>query len=70
MWVLKTAKEKCVQRLVHVSVDLARQLGTILENVQSDLAVEVSIFAIFFLFIFCVMKDVLPNVNNLLGRRE
>ncbi|KAL8101486.1 uncharacterized protein LOC141687443 isoform X1 [Apium graveolens] len=40
LWVLKTAKEKCVQRLVHVSVDLARQLGTILENVQSGLAVE------------------------------
>lgn len=38
LWVLKTAKEKRVQRLVHVSVDLARQLGTILENVQSGLA--------------------------------
>ncbi|XP_063947017.1 uncharacterized protein LOC108205745 isoform X1 [Daucus carota subsp. sativus] len=40
LWVLKTAKEKRVPRLVHISVDLARQLGTILENVQSGLAVE------------------------------
>lgn len=40
LWVLKTAKEKRVQRVVHVSVDLARQLGTILENVQSGLTVE------------------------------
>ncbi|XP_031287014.1 uncharacterized protein LOC116145708 isoform X1 [Pistacia vera] len=35
LWVLKTAKEKNVQRLVHMSADLARQVGTMLENLQN-----------------------------------
>ncbi|XP_031382410.1 uncharacterized protein LOC116196694 [Punica granatum] len=34
LWVLKTAKEKYVQRLIHLSADLARQLGSVLENYQ------------------------------------
>ncbi|KAM7258378.1 hypothetical protein ACFE04_014119 [Oxalis oulophora] len=32
LWVLKTAKEKNVQRVTHISADLARQVGTMLEN--------------------------------------
>uniref|UniRef100_A0A5B7BXE9 BRCT domain-containing protein n=1 Tax=Davidia involucrata TaxID=16924 RepID=A0A5B7BXE9_DAVIN len=35
LWVLKTAKEKHVQRLVHISADLARQVGTMLDNAQN-----------------------------------
>ncbi|KAK9101565.1 hypothetical protein Scep_024995 [Stephania cephalantha] len=35
LWILKTAKEKCMQRLVHLSADLARQVGAILENSQN-----------------------------------
>ncbi|XP_044479540.1 uncharacterized protein LOC123206417 isoform X1 [Mangifera indica] len=35
LWVLKTAKEKNVQRLVHMSADLARQVGTMIENLQN-----------------------------------
>lgn len=34
LWILKTAKEKHVQRLVHISTDLARQIGTKLEGSQ------------------------------------
>lgn len=34
LWVLKTAKEKCLQRLVHLSSDLARQVAMVLENAQ------------------------------------
>ncbi|WCJ29280.1 BRCT domain-containing DNA repair protein [Euphorbia peplus] len=37
-WVLKTAKEKHVQRLVHVSADLARQVVMMLENLQNGFA--------------------------------
>ncbi|GAV80702.1 PTCB-BRCT domain-containing protein [Cephalotus follicularis] len=40
LWVLKTAKEKYAQRLVHVSTDLARQIGTMIENFHSHNAVE------------------------------
>ncbi|CAN0918358.1 DNA topoisomerase 2-binding protein 1 [Linum grandiflorum] len=32
LWVLKTVKEKNVQRLVHISADLARQVASLLEN--------------------------------------
>ncbi|KAK7269893.1 hypothetical protein RIF29_22684 [Crotalaria pallida] len=32
LWILKTAKEKCVQRLVHMSADLARQVSLMLEE--------------------------------------
>lgn len=38
LWVLKTAKEKHMQRVVHMSTDLARQVGTTLENVQTEVA--------------------------------
>ncbi|XP_020571366.1 uncharacterized protein LOC110018406 isoform X2 [Phalaenopsis equestris] len=34
LWVFKTVKEKCLQRLVHLSSDLVRQVATILENNQ------------------------------------
>ncbi|XWS26497.1 hypothetical protein CRYUN_Cryun26dG0036900 [Craigia yunnanensis] len=32
LWVLKTAKDRNLQRLVHMSADLARQIGRVLEN--------------------------------------
>lgn len=35
LWVLKTAKEKCMQRLVHLSSDLAKQASVMLENAQT-----------------------------------
>ncbi|GLT74203.1 hypothetical protein SLA2020_460140 [Shorea laevis] len=35
LWILKTAKEKFVRRLLHMSADLARQIGTALENSQN-----------------------------------
>ncbi|KAF6146738.1 hypothetical protein GIB67_009024 [Kingdonia uniflora] len=35
LWILKTAKEKYMQRLVHLSADLARHVGVILENLQN-----------------------------------
>ncbi|KAF8393641.1 hypothetical protein HHK36_021887 [Tetracentron sinense] len=38
LWILKTAKEKFVQRLVHISSDLARQVSTILEDFPSGIA--------------------------------
>lgn len=47
VWVLKTAKEKYVQRLVHMSADLARQVGTMLENIQNGIAREVLLDACF-----------------------
>ncbi|GKA60416.1 hypothetical protein Tco_0759823, partial [Tanacetum coccineum] len=34
LWVLKTVKETRPQRLVHLSADLARQIGMMLDNVQ------------------------------------
>ncbi|KAK7311941.1 hypothetical protein RJT34_10426 [Clitoria ternatea] len=37
LWILKTAKEKYVQRLVHVSVDLAKQVGLMLEDVHNGI---------------------------------
>ncbi|KAJ4958915.1 hypothetical protein NE237_026026 [Protea cynaroides] len=37
-WILKTTKEKNKQRLVHLSADLARQVGMILENFQNIIA--------------------------------
>ncbi|KAL6207667.1 hypothetical protein ACLB2K_018622 [Fragaria x ananassa] len=40
LWVLKTVKEKYVQRLVHISADLARQVGTMLEDLQNGIADE------------------------------
>ncbi|XP_010261804.1 PREDICTED: uncharacterized protein LOC104600519 isoform X2 [Nelumbo nucifera] len=35
LWILRTAKENYVQRLVHLSADLARQMGLILESLQN-----------------------------------
>ncbi|XP_015696658.1 uncharacterized protein LOC102720908 [Oryza brachyantha] len=35
LWILKTAKEKGLQRLVHLSSDIARQVAMILENAQT-----------------------------------
>lgn len=35
LWVLKTAKEKRLQRLVHISADLARQTATIIDAIQT-----------------------------------
>ncbi|KAM7510708.1 hypothetical protein LguiB_009583 [Lonicera macranthoides] len=40
LWVLKTAKEKRVQRLVHISADLARRVGTMLDNVENGICGE------------------------------
>ncbi|KAM5565344.1 hypothetical protein ABKV19_019395 [Rosa sericea] len=40
LWVLKTVKEKYVQRLVHMSADLARQVGMVLEDLQNGNADE------------------------------
>ncbi|KAG6495333.1 hypothetical protein ZIOFF_043136 [Zingiber officinale] len=34
LWILKTAKEKCIQRLVHLSSDIAKQVNMILESDQ------------------------------------
>lgn len=42
LWILKTAKERYAQRLVHMSADLARQVGMVLENVQNGIELEVS----------------------------
>ncbi|GAA0159016.1 hypothetical protein LIER_15901 [Lithospermum erythrorhizon] len=36
LWVLKTIKEKHLQRLVHLSADLARQTGTVLETYEIE----------------------------------
>ena len=41
LWVLKTTKEKHLQRLVHMSADLARQVGVMLENFQNEISGEV-----------------------------
>lgn len=41
LWILKTAKEKQVQRLVHMSADLARQMGLMLEDIQNGITGEV-----------------------------
>ncbi|XP_009787636.1 uncharacterized protein [Nicotiana sylvestris] len=37
LWVLKSAKEKCLQRLVHMSADLARQTGALLDSIQNTI---------------------------------
>ncbi|WJX41641.1 hypothetical protein P8452_28965 [Trifolium repens] len=38
LWILKTAKEKQLQRLVNMSVDLARQLGLMLEDAHNGIS--------------------------------
>ncbi|EOY30082.1 BRCT domain-containing DNA repair protein [Theobroma cacao] len=40
LWVLKTAKDRCLQRLVHMSADLARQIGAVLENSHNGIIGE------------------------------
>ncbi|XVF35246.1 hypothetical protein REPUB_Repub18cG0129100 [Reevesia pubescens] len=40
LWVLKTAKDRYLQRLVRMSADLARQIGTVLENSQNGIVGE------------------------------
>jgi hypothetical protein len=47
LWVLKTAKEKFVQRLVHMSADLARQVGMMLEDSQNGIAGKVNMDSLF-----------------------
>ncbi|KAL6965687.1 hypothetical protein U1Q18_036742 [Sarracenia purpurea var. burkii] len=37
LWVLKTAKEKRMQRLFHMSADMARQVGIMLDHVQNGI---------------------------------
>ncbi|OIT36533.1 hypothetical protein A4A49_29652 [Nicotiana attenuata] len=37
LWVLKSAKEKRLQRLVHMSADLARQTGALLDSIQNTI---------------------------------
>lgn len=41
LWVLKTAKDRNLQRLVHMSADLARQIGIMLEKSQNGIVGEV-----------------------------
>ncbi|XP_038884196.1 uncharacterized protein LOC120075098 [Benincasa hispida] len=36
LWVLKTVKEKCAQRLIHMSADLARQISSTLEDLYAE----------------------------------
>ncbi|XP_027354891.1 uncharacterized protein LOC113864883 isoform X3 [Abrus precatorius] len=38
LWILKTAKEKYVQRLVHMSADLARQVSLTLEDIHNGIS--------------------------------
>ena len=40
-WIMKTAKEKSVQRLVHLSADLARQVHLMLEDIHDGNAGKV-----------------------------
>lgn len=60
-WVLKTAKEKYVQRLIHLSADLARQLGTVLENYQNGTGTEVLLF---------LVLQMTPSANEIEGVDE
>ncbi|CAK9187997.1 unnamed protein product [Ilex paraguariensis] len=40
LWVLKTAKETRMQRVIHISADLAREIGTMLDSTQNGIYVE------------------------------
>ncbi|KAL1337691.1 hypothetical protein AAHE18_10G157000 [Arachis hypogaea] len=40
LWILKTAKEKYAQRLVHMSADLAKQVGLMLEDIHNGILRE------------------------------
>lgn len=41
LWVLKSAKEKSLQRLVHLSTDLARYTGAMLDTFRHGVSKEV-----------------------------
>jgi len=41
-----------VQRLVHMSTDLARQIGMMLEDSQNGISGKVNIFFLYFFFYF------------------
>lgn len=41
LWVLKTAKESKLHRLVHISADLGRQIGTMFDNEKNVSTVKV-----------------------------
>ncbi|KAM0848917.1 hypothetical protein ACQ4PT_054066 [Festuca glaucescens] len=41
LWILKTVKEKNLQRLVHLSSDLARQVAVVLENFHTSQEIHV-----------------------------
>ena len=41
LWILKTAKEKYVRKLVHMSVELAKQVGLMLEDIHNDISGKV-----------------------------
>ncbi|KAI9118356.1 hypothetical protein K1719_010688 [Acacia pycnantha] len=43
LWILKTAQEKQVQRLVHMSADLVRQVGLMLEDIHNGITGEESL---------------------------
>ena len=47
LWVLKRVKEKYVQLLVHMSADLARQVGMMLKDSQNGIAGKVNIDSLF-----------------------
>ncbi|KAL8141532.1 hypothetical protein V2J09_014564 [Rumex salicifolius] len=40
VWVLKTAKQRCTQRFVRFSADLAREVGTLLDDLQDGSIAE------------------------------
>lgn len=51
LWVLKSANENCLQRLVHLSSDLARHTGAMLDTSQTGFLKEVLLaYSIFMCF--------------------
>lgn len=42
VWVMKTARERGMHRLVHISADMAREVGIILKDLQHGIYGEVS----------------------------
>ncbi|KAK6927200.1 hypothetical protein RJ641_005791, partial [Dillenia turbinata] len=40
LWILKTAREKSMHKLVHLSADIARQIGSMLENFKCGFPAE------------------------------
>lgn len=67
LWVLKTV-ERHRQRLVHMSPDLARQLGLMLENFEDGATKEVLYVFSFFFFMWCdflLSLQVIPHSLSL-----